>query len=133
MLVGEGDDPVMIDGEKWPSDIHGTGSEDWFTQAFGFQSHNVFPYNGGSYHNGIYEGYNGRITVCRHHALAPIIFEKSSRASFEHGHANDRSDDYSIIVCRYQGLPSKRYPRLPTVEARLPRQDATVQPMDLPF
>ena len=129
---GEGDDMVMIDGDKWPPDIHGTGSEDWFNQAFGSQPHNAFPYNGVSYHNGIYKDYNERITVYRYHVLDPIIFEKSIRVSIEHGHANDRSDDYSSVAYWYQDLPNKPFPRLPPVEARLPRPDATIQPVDLP-
>ena len=110
---GEGDDMVMIDGDKWPPDIHGTGSEDWFNQAFGSQPHNAFLYSGVSYHNGIYKDYNERITVYRYHVLDPIIFEKSIRVSIEHGHANDRSDDYSSVAYWYQDLPNKRFPRLP--------------------
>lgn len=32
---GEGDDMVWIDGYKWPPDLHGTGTEDFFNQAWG--------------------------------------------------------------------------------------------------
>jgi len=130
---GEGDDMVMIDGAKWPPDMHGTGSEDWYNQAWGSQPHNAFPYNGVSYHNGIHNGFNERITVYRYHVADPIIFSESIRVSIEHGHANDRCDDYSGTAYWYQTLPQRPFPELLPVEARLPRPDAIVQPVDLPI
>jgi hypothetical protein len=32
---GEGDDMIWVDGYKWPPDLHGTGSEDYLSQALG--------------------------------------------------------------------------------------------------
>ena len=130
---GEGDDMVMIDGAKWPPDMHGTGTEDWYNQAWSSQPHNAFPYNGVSYHNGIHNDFNERITVYRYHVLDPVIFHKSIRVSVEHGHANDRSDDYSSVAYWYQTLPHKPFPPLPPPEDRLPRPDLTMQPTDLPL
>jgi D-arabinan exo alpha-(1,3)/(1,5)-arabinofuranosidase (non-reducing end) len=130
---GEGDDMVMIDGQKWPPDLHGTGTEDWFNQAWGSQPKNAFPYNGVSYDNGLHNAYNERITVYRYHVADPILFQQSLRVSIEHGHANDRSDDYSSVAYWYQTLPSRPFPPLLPVEARLPRPDVTVQPVDLPL
>jgi len=130
---GEGDDMIMIDGEKWPPDCHGTGSEDYFSQAWGSQPHNAFPYYGVSYHKGPHNGFNERITVYRYHICDPIIFHKSIRVSIEHGHANDRSDDYSSVAYWYQTLPSKPFPPFPKVEDRLPRPDVTLYPVDLPI
>ena len=130
---GEGDDMVMIDGQKWPPDLHGTGSEDWYNQAWGSQPHNAFPYNGVSYHNGRHNDFNERITVYRYHVLDPIIFHQSIRVSIEHGHANDRCDDYSSTAYWYQTLPHQPFPPLPAVEARLPRPDLRVWPADLPI
>ena len=130
---GEGDDMVMIDGWKWPPDLHGTGSEDWYNQAWGSQPHNAFTYNGVSYHNGIHNGYNERITVYRYHIADPIIFNESIRVSIEHGHANDRCDDYSSCAYWYQTLPTKPFAALLPVAERLPRPDVIVQPVDLPI
>lgn len=130
---GEGDDMVMVDGIKWPPDLHGTGSEDWYNQAWGSQPHNAFPYNGVSYHNGFHNVYNERITVYRYYLAEPIIFQRSLRVSIEHGHANDRNDDYSSVAYWYQTLPHKPFPPLLPVVARLPRPDVTVQPVDLPI
>lgn len=129
---GEGDDMFMIDGDKWPPDLHGTGSEDWYNQAWGSQPHNAFEYNGVSYHNGIHNNYNERITVYRYQIPDPIIFSESIRASIEHGHANDRCDDYSSVAYWYQTLPGKPFPALLPAEERLPRPDAHIQPVDLP-
>jgi hypothetical protein len=134
---GEGDDMFMVDGEKWPPDLHGTGSEDYFGHAWGMQVQNAFLYNGVSYHKKGTEpgGINERITVYRYHVNDPVIFHKSLRASIEHGHANDRCDDYSSTAYWYQELPHKRFPKFPDVEARLPRPDAKllVQATDLPI
>jgi dihydrofolate reductase len=69
---GEGDDMIWVDGYKWPPDLHGTGSEDYFNQAWGMQP-NAFLRNGSS----IFEG--GTIpardrTVPRH--ATPSVFHQ---------------------------------------------------------
>ena len=99
----------------------------------GSQPHNSFPYNGVSYHTGAHNGYNERITVYRYQIAEPILFEKSLRASIEHGHANDRADDYSSVAYWYQTLPHAPFPTLLPVEARLPRPDVHMQPVNLPI
>jgi hypothetical protein len=130
---GEGDDMFMIDGQKWPPELHGTGSEDWYNQAWGSQPANAFLYNGVSFHKGTHNHYNERITVYRYQVCEPIIFHESLRASIEHGHANDRADDYSSVAYWYQTLPHAPFPPLPAMEARLPRADVAVQPANLPI
>jgi len=131
---GEGDDMFMIDGEKWPPDLHGTGSEDYFSHAWGMQPQNAFIYNGVSYQKpGSTHGFNERITVYRYHIPDPVIFHQSLRVSIEHGHANDRCDDYSSTAYWYQTLPGPAFPPFPAVSDRLPRADATVYPVDLPI
>lgn len=128
---GEGDDMFMIDGVKWPPDLHGTGSEDYFCHAWGMQNANSFLYHGVSFHSGASRGYNERTTVYRYHIPDPVIFHDSLRVSIEHGHANDRSDDYSSTAYWYQTLPHKPLGILPVAE-RLPRPEVIVQPVDLP-
>lgn len=130
---GEGDDMFMIDGEKWPPDLHGTGSEDYFNHAWGMQLDNAYLYNGVSYHHGQKQGFNERITVYRYHLCDPVIFHDSLRVSIEHGHANDRCDDYSSTAYWYQTLPGKPFGPFPTIEERLPRPDVVVQPVNLPI
>ncbi|NLC58758.1 MAG: DUF2961 domain-containing protein [Armatimonadetes bacterium] len=130
---GEGDDMIMIDGQKWPPDMHGTGSEDYFSHAWGMQIQNAFPYSGVSYHAGPNMGYNELITVYRYHLADPVVFQQSIRVSIEHGHANDRCDDYASTAYWYQTLPSKPFPPFPKMEERLPRPDVVVQPVNLPI
>ncbi len=131
---GEGDDMFMVDGQKWPPDLHGTGSEDYFSHAWGMQVQNAFLYNGVSYHKpGRHHSINERITVYRFHINEPVIFHKSLRFSIEHGHANDRCDDYSSTAYWYQTLPHKRFPAFPKVEDRLPREDVVLYPVDTPI
>ncbi len=129
---GEGDDMFMIDGVKWPPDMHGTGSEDYFCHAWGMQVQNAYLYHGVSYHSGAPFAYNEKITVYRYHVCDPVIFDESLRVSIEHGHANDRSDDYSSTAYWYQSLPHQPLTLLPVAE-RLPRPDVIVQPVNLPF
>jgi len=130
---GEGDDMFMIDGDKWPPDLHGTGSEDWYGQAWRSQEKNAFLYSGVSYQNGIRSNYNERITVYRYHVADPVIFRKSIRVSIEHGHANDRCDDYSSCAYWYQALPALPLAPLLPVAERLRRPDVILQPVDLPL
>lgn len=124
---GEGDDMFMIDGDKWPPDLHGTGSEDYFGHAWGMQPHNAFLYNGVSYHRpGSAASYNERITVYRYHINDPVIFQQSLRVSIEHGHANTHSNDYASTAYWYQTEPHYEFCAMLPVEQRIPRPDAVL-------
>ncbi len=129
---GEGDDMIMIDGAKWPPDMHGTGSEDYFSHAWGMQPQNSYIYNGVSYHNGRREQYNERITVYRYHLNDPVIFHKSLRVSIEHGHANTHSNDYSSVAYWYQTEPHYDFAPMLPVQKRLPNPDLIIAPHPLP-
>ncbi|HOX38938.1 MAG TPA: DUF2961 domain-containing protein [Candidatus Brocadiia bacterium] len=116
---GEGDDMFFVDGESWPPSLHGTGTEDYFAHAWGMQA-NAHLYNGQSWAE--LEDFNhwGKVCVYRYHVMDPVPFTKKLRVSIEHGHANDRSDDYSSCVYWYQTEPHKEFAPMPPVEARLP-------------
>jgi len=123
----------MIDGEKWPPDLHGTGSEDYFGHAWGMQPHNAFIYNGVSYHKpGSAFGYNERITVYRYHINDPVVFHKSLRVSIEHGHANTHSNDYASTAYWYQTEPHHDCCPMPPAEERLPRPDLLLAQVPAP-
>jgi len=112
---GEGDDMIFIDGEKEPS-IVGTGSEDYFNHAWGMQR-NAFPFYGTIVHEGDTDGFQ----VCyRFHITDPIRFEKSIKVTFEHGHANHLSDDWSSTAYWYQTLPTVNALSILPMEQRLP-------------
>ncbi len=77
---GEGDDRFFIDGEKIPS-IQGTGTEDYFGDAWGFREF-AGPFHGVSLFEGVMPG--DRVTAYRWHLNDPIRFSKSLKASIEH-------------------------------------------------
>jgi hypothetical protein len=112
---GEGDDMFFIDGESWPPSMHGTGSEDYFNQAWGMQR-NAYLMNGSALFEGDIPGYQNSY---RFHLVDPVAFNRSIRVSMEHGHANHLSDDWSSTAYWYQTLPTKPFDILP-VEQRLP-------------
>ena len=127
---GEGDDMIFIDGEQWPPSLHGTGTEDYFNSSYEFPLNCSGPYHGVSLAGSDklrdwdrYEGKTNKWSVYRFHIEDAIAFERSIRVTIEHGHANDRSDDYSSVAYWYQSEPHKPFPKILPVSARLPRKE----------
>ena len=118
---GEGDDMIFIDGEPFPPSLHGTGTEDYFNTAYCPAEKYSAPYHGVTLPGG--PNWSGQISLYRFHIEDPIMFEKSIKVSIEHGHDNRRSDDYSSTAYWYQTEPHKRFPAMPKVEDRLPREE----------
>jgi Protein of unknown function (DUF2961) len=115
---GEGDDMFFVDGEKLPS-INGTGTEDYFLGAWDFGGKPfAYPLFGAPQVGP--ERAGSRWSVYRFHLDSPITFTKSLRATIEHGHANDRADNYFSVAYWYQTEPHAPFPALPPVEDRLP-------------
>lgn len=126
MWWGEGDDMFFIDGSMTPQ-IIGTGTEDYFLGAWDFGGH---PF---SYH--LYgapvvgrESAGSRSSVYRFHLAQPIPFQKSFKATIEHGSANHRSDNFYSVAYWYQAEPHESLPQLPPVEERLPALQPTGGP-----
>ena len=116
---GEGDDMIYIDGEEKPS-MNGTGSEDYFCGAwcYGPAFSDLFlgcPLRGDHLAN---EKWN----VYRYHLADPIPFTKSIKMTIEHGHANDRSDDFSSCAYWYQSEPHVPFAALPVAADRFPSE-----------
>jgi hypothetical protein len=116
---GEGDDMIFIDGEDFPPSIHGTGSEEIF--------------GGGACprveYSGLYMGFHcvenwntvpwfGTNGMYRFYINSPIRFRKSIRATIEHGHANNKNNDYSSVAFWYQQGVNPDLPTLPPYEER---------------
>jgi hypothetical protein len=118
---GEGDDMIFVDGEVWPPSLHGTGSEDYFCNAWGMQNE-CFLYAGASLFEHEEPG-PGKCTSYRFHIQDPVVFHRSIRVTIEHGHANNRSDDYSSVAYWYQTEPHVSYWEMLPVDKRLPRPD----------
>jgi hypothetical protein len=112
---GEGDDMIFIDGEEWPPSLHGTGSEDYFNQAWGMQE-NAYLFNGSALYEGRVPGYQ---VSYRFHLVDPVRFSRSIRVTMEHGHGNHSANDWASTAYWYQTLPSHPFDILP-VQQRLP-------------
>lgn len=117
MWYGEGDDMFFIDGEKWPPSLHGTGTEDFFNSSWCPKEIYMHPYFGWARVNAE-TGWLGR-THCYHFFLeSPIAFEKSLKATIEHGHNNCLTLDLVSVAYWYQLEPHKPFPKLRPKEER---------------
>jgi len=119
---GEGDDMIFIDrdGEReWPPDLHGTGSEDYLCHAWGMQKA-AHRYSGEPWCEMDDHHVAGKVCVYRLHLADPIPFTRNIRVSIEHGHANNRSDDYASVAYWYQDEPHKPFSPMPPMKSRLP-------------
>ena len=114
---GEGDDMIYVDGEEFPS-LYGTGSEDYFCDAWGMREDENLFYGCPLQESDFLVG--SKATVYRYHIPDPIPFKKSIRVTIEHGHANNRADYYSSVGYWYQSEPHRPYSALPPVEKRIP-------------
>jgi len=112
MWYGEGDDMWMIDGEAWPGSLHGTGTEDFFNSSWCPNQLYQHPYFG---YARIPDklGWMGRTHCYRFLLEDPVHFERSLRASIEHGHDNSLTLDLATVSYWYQTEPHKIYPPLP--------------------
>lgn len=119
---GEGDDMIFVDRDgkrEWPPDMHGTGMEDYLCNAWGMQK-TAHLYAGEPWHEVDDHNHWGKVCVYRLHLADPIPFERNIRISFEHGHANDRSDDFSSVAYWYQSEPHKPFEPMDAMKSRLP-------------
>lgn len=115
---GEGDDMIFIDGEKWPPQLHGTGTEDYVNMAWCPTQEYSAPYHGLIL--GGDENWKGKITYYRYHIQDPISFKKSIKVTIEHGHNNNRNDDWSTTAYWYQTTQHSAFAPIIPVEDRMP-------------
>jgi len=117
---GEGDDMMFIDGDSLPT-INGTGTEDYYNGAWDFNGHQFANMRQGAPFIVDPERIGGRYCLYRWHTESPITFEKSIRVTIEHGHANDRADNFYSTAYWYQTEPHAAFPELPPAAARVPK------------
>jgi hypothetical protein len=116
---GEGDDMFLVDGEAWPGSAHGTGTEDYFNMAWCPREPYQHPYFGfGRVSNEL--GWLGRTHLYRFHLQDPIRFQRTMRASIEHGHANVLALDIASVAYWYQSIPSRPFPPMRPAHERQP-------------
>ncbi len=120
MWYGEGDDMFFIDGEAWPSSLHGTGTEDYFNTSWSPNTPFSHPFYGyGRVNQDV--GWLGRTHVYRFHITDPVYFNRSLRFSIEHGHNNNLTLDLATVAYWYQTEPHKKFPPLVSRAERAPR------------
>jgi hypothetical protein len=124
---GEGDDMIWVDGYHWPPDLHGTGSEDYFGQAFGMQP-NAFLRNGSSIFEGrtipspeieLWRGNSGYHTSYVFHLENSVRFREEIKVTIEHGHGNHLANEMSSVAYWYAAEPAAAE-GVPPVAERLP-------------
>lgn len=116
---GEGDDYIEIDDREII--IYGTGTEDYFCTSWCPSQYYCSPYFGIPLPGG--KNWSGKISYYRYHIEDPIYFHKNIKVKIEHGHANQRSDDWSTTAYWYQTEPHKKFNPLLSMEERLPRDE----------
>lgn len=85
---GEGDDRFYIDGETAPS-LRGTGTEDYFNDAWGFRQFTA-PSHGVTVYEGPFAG--DRVSAYRWHLADPVRFTTALRVGIEHRGSKVRDD-----------------------------------------
>jgi hypothetical protein len=130
---GEGDEFFWVDGATKPS-IEGTGSEDYFNDAWGLHVDDG-PYYGVTVADGT--GLGSRMTAYRWHLLDPVPFTTSLKFDIEHkgwtfkpdgavkSGFGERVDLMSSVAFWYQEGIAEDQPPVPYGSARLPQGNAT--------
>jgi len=121
---GEGDDMIFVDDETRPL-INGTGSEDYFLGSWDFGGRDrALPFAHAMYGAPLIvnpERTGGRYCCYRWHGDNPVTFERYLKHTIEHGHANDRADNFFSVAYWYQSAPYTDFPPLPPVASRIPQ------------
>jgi len=123
LWMGEGDDMIFIDDPSKPA-IIGTGSEDYFLGSWNFGGRDgAKPFSHHQYGAPLIqspERTGGRYCCYRFHGDNPVTFTRYLKHTMEHGHANDRGDNYYSCCYWYQDQPYTDFPSLPPVAQRIP-------------
>ena len=121
--MGEGDDMIFIDDDTKPA-ITGTGSEDYFCGSWNFGGReNARAFSHHQYGAPLIqspERTGGRYCCYRFHGDNPVTFTHYMKHTMEHGHGNDRADNFYSCGFWYQEKPYTDFPALPPVNQRIP-------------
>jgi hypothetical protein len=121
---GEGDEMIFIDDETKPL-ITGTGSEDYLLGSWDFGGRDgAQPFAHRMYGAPLIaaaERTGGRYCCYRWHGDNPVTFNRYMKHTMEHGHANDRGDNFYSVCYWYQAQPYTDFPALPPVADRIPK------------
>ena len=122
---GEGDEMIFIDHSDRPVMI-GTGSEDYFCNAWGYREAFSYPYYGAPF---LKKGDDGGsyTTVYRWHIPDPVRFREHIRVTIEHLFSPKVVNDYSSVAYWYQTEPIARRKSLPQGKQNHPRSVPKVE------
>jgi hypothetical protein len=122
--MGEGDEMIFIDDETKPA-IVGTGSEDYLLGSWNFGGRDgAVPFAHRFYGAPLIimpERTGGRYCCYRWHGDNPVTFTSYLKHTMEHGHGNDRGDNWFSACYWYQAAPYTDFPALPPVAERIPQ------------
>jgi hypothetical protein len=114
---GEGDDMIFIDHSPLPA-IYGTGSEDYFNNAWGYGQPFSYSYYGApllaKHSEGEYD------TVYRFHIPDPVHFRKHLKVTMECWWYRTQTANVSSVAFWYQDKPVASRPPLPLGRANHP-------------
>ncbi len=129
---GEGDPMIFVDGDTWPPSIHGTGTEEFFNDAWGFhettegsRDRAISPVSAvllaGLSSPGRCFGPNAIVSL---HLADSIPFRERIRVTIEHGTENNLTNDYASVAYWY-ALPGARdfFVMRPAEERTAPPQE----------
>ena len=119
---------IFVDDETKPL-INGTGSEDYFLGSWDFGGRDgAMPFAHDQYGAPFIaaaERTGGRYCCYRWHGDNPVTFQRYLKHTMEHGHANDRGDNFFSVCYWYQAEPYTTFPSLPPAAERIPRVKTT--------
>ena len=125
---GEGDEMIFVDDHDKPA-INGTGTEDYFLGSWDFGGRdNAIPFAYRFFGAPLItnaERTGARYCLYRWHGDNPVTFRKYLRYTIEHGHANDRRDNFYSVAYWYQSEVYTNFPALPPAVDRIPRLHVT--------
>jgi hypothetical protein len=107
---GEGDPMIFVDNEPWPPAIHGTGTEEYFNDAWGFhqftgkQRERAITPVSGVLVGGVDEPNQcfGGNAVFTFHLADSVAFRDRIKVTIEHGQEqNDLTNDYASVAYWY--------------------------------
>ena len=116
---------ILKDVENPDVVLIGTGSEDYFNGAWDFGGRDgAIPfahlYNGAPLMIAP-ERTGGRYCLYRWHADNPVTFTRYLKHTMEHGHGNDRHDNFFSVCYWYQADVFTDFPALAAVGERIPK------------
>jgi len=128
---GEGDDMIWVDGYKWPPDLHGTGSEDYLSNAWGMQDvrfwrsgSTIWEHDRRTGTNTEWRAHGGYQTSYVFHVANPVYFRKQIKVTIEAGHGNHLANDVCSVAYWYAAAPTKILPPPPVAKRQAVNRDA---------